>query len=169
MLRRTAIGLTVFMLLTAAGCGVSRTTATLALVVSAAQVAVDTLSAGGTIDQQTATAVNKYLDQVLGFVQFASTESQSTDPPALKVAKIAQAGAAIAKPNLPSSVGARIVNVVDAVARAVATYLAAVSPPAPKSLTATQAKPADMMAKPGDKKALNQIRDQAATLRTRVR
>jgi hypothetical protein len=123
MLRRTFIqGLSVVPFLGLAGCnGSVDASELLNLIVIAADAAISGLS-GVVIPQALATLITTYLGEVQTFVNFAITETESTDTAADKISKIIAEAAMFATPDL-NGVPLVIANLVNAVAKAIASYL----------------------------------------------
>lgn len=104
------------------GCAISLSDG-LDLVVSAADTAVTTLQATGSIPAPTATLIENYLSEVVNFTSFTTTELASSDSAAEKTAKISAEAAMVIEPQLPAGTPTVIVTVVNAVVQDVATFL----------------------------------------------
>jgi len=111
-------------------CGSSQVVTSLEVVIVSAEAAVTALGATGTIPPATVVTLDAYLKSTMQATLFASTELQSSDPPAVKATKIVQQFAAIAAPNLPPGTPAAIVAVIQAVTSAVAGFLQTIQPAA---------------------------------------
>lgn len=107
-----------------ASCSQSQVTVTLDLVVTAADVAVSTLQSTGALPPGTATVIQGYLGSVTTAVSFATTELASADTGAVKASKIAAEFAMLAVPNLPAGTPQVIGETLQAVASAIANFLA---------------------------------------------
>lgn len=122
-----ALALAAGLSLALVACSNSVTTG-LELTVAAAEAAVNTISAlnPGAIPPATAAALTGYLDSVLNFAEFATTELASSDSGAIKAAKIASEGAKLAAPDLAAGSPAVVVAVIRSVSDAVLKFLASV-------------------------------------------
>jgi hypothetical protein len=102
-------------------CNGTDTSEVLNAIVIAADAALTGLS-GVVIPAAIANLITTYLGEVNTFVNFAITETESTDTPQDKVSKIIAEAAMFAAPNL-TGIPLVITNLVKAVAQAVANYL----------------------------------------------
>ncbi len=157
------------------GCGNSAVQ-DIQLVVATSEAVVAALETTGTIPAPVATAVNVYMGQATEFVNFAITELASTDTPAVKASKIAAEGALLSKPDLPPGTPTSVATSIQAVASALAVFLANIQTAAtamravesPMVLSATEKpKPAKLKMSDSDKKKLEALKVRAEMLKAR--
>ena len=146
------------------GCGTSSIVTALEAVIAAAEAAVATLGAVGTIPPATVTLLENYLTSVSEATAFASTELASNDSPAVKATKIIQQFAMIAAPILPPGTAQVVVDVIQAVTKAIANFLSQIE--APKTATANLSK---LTLSDSDRAKLGKIHERATELEVKVR
>ena len=168
----TAVLLALSVALTA--CSQSSVTLTLDLIVTAADAAVGVMQSTGQIPPGTATMITNYLGDLTTAVDFATTELASSDTAAVKAAKIAQEFAMIAAPNLPPGTASAIVSTIQAVAKAVANFLASVQTAAlniqavPAGANAFAGKSGTLKLNSADMKALPKIKARNAVVKAKL-
>ena len=156
-----------------AGCG-SSAVQDLQLVIAGSEAVVAALETVGVIPASVSAAINTYMGQVSAFADFATTELASTDTAAVKASRIAAEAASVAKPDLPGGTPTLLVTSIQAVAQAVATFLAnihttaaLISEPSYGNSFAAAGKPAKINISKADQKKLEALHARAAALKAK--